>query len=223
VTDPGWDGLLDRLVAADADADAAAASAGDELAAAFGRMWTARDRDGADGLLDAVARRAAAGSRPAVEVLLGLVHRHHLAEPAAAGILVTPADLDDALQLTLIAVLEHVGSYEGRARFRTWLSRVARNEALMVLRRKQRKSEPSGEPVPDGAGFVRRLSSVLADQLTVQALLDSLPVHYRVPLALRELDQLEYEEIADRLGIPIGTVRSRIARGREQLARRAWR
>jgi RNA polymerase sigma-70 factor (ECF subfamily) len=219
VTPSDWDDLLARLDVA----DGAFRGVADDLAAAYAGLRSTGDREGADDLLDAIARRAAAGSRPATEVLLGIVHRHHLAEPAVAGILVTPADLDDAVQLTLIAVLEHVDGYEGRARFRTWLSRVARNEALMVLRRKQRKSEPSGEPVPDGAGFVRRLSSVLADQLTVQALLDSLPEHYRVPLALRELDGLEYEEIADRLGIPIGTVRSRIARGREQLARKAWR
>jgi RNA polymerase sigma-70 factor, ECF subfamily len=209
--------------AALADLAAGRAGAGAGLATAFAAAHRAGDRDRADALLDGVAALAAAGSRAAIEVLVGLVHDHHLAAPAIGALLVAPADADDAEQLTLIAVLEHVSSFEGRARFRTWLHRVARNEALMVLRRKQRKAEPSGEPVPDGDAGVRRISSLLADRLTVDQLLAELPDHHREALVLRELEGLEYEEIAARLGVPIGTVRSRIARGREQLARRATR
>lgn len=91
-----------------------------------------------------------------------------------------------------------------------------------MLRRKRRKTEPTGEDVPECDRFARRLSSVVADQCLVRQALDALPEPDREALVLREFEQLGYDEIADRLGVPIGTVRSRIARAREQLASRAW-
>jgi RNA polymerase sigma-70 factor (ECF subfamily) len=214
--------LLDQLRAGDR-------SAADELDRAYAALAASGAARSADEVLDAIAMAAAAGAPMAVNLLATLVHRHRLADRAVAQVLIDPADIDDAVQLALIAVVERVNGFQGRARFRTWLFRVARNEALMLLRRKQRRPEPVGG-VPDGTGgaaapggeYVRRLSSVVAGRLSIEQMLAGLPEHYREPLRLRELEQLEYAEIADRLGLPIGTVRSRIARAREQLARTAW-
>ena len=184
-----------------------------------------RGRPAADdriAILDGLAVHGAAGAVPATELLLELVHRHRIAQPAITSLLVDPADIEDAAQLTLIAVMEKIAQFEGRSRFQTWVRAIARNEALQVLRRKQRKTEPSGDEVPEQWAFARRLSSVVADEVAVRQALDRVPEPYREALILREFDQLGYDEIAERLGVPVGTVRSRIARARDLLAKQTW-
>lgn len=185
--------------------------------------YAAADAAGRDDVLDGVARAAASGSPAATELLVELAHTHRVALPAITSVLTDPADIDDAAQLTLIAIYERITSFADRAHVRSWIKAIARNEALMVLRRKRRKTEPSGEEVPDVHGFVRRLSSVVADESIVNEAVATLDERFRVALLLREMDGLEYDEIAARLDVPIGTVRSRIARARAQLARQAWR
>lgn len=200
-----------------------AASAGD--VAARGAVATEYGAAGIEDrvtILDTLAAHASAGSVAAVELLLELVHRHRVALPAITSLLVDPADIEDAAQLTLIAVMENISHFEGRSRFQTWVRAVARNEALQVLRRKQRKSEPSTDEVPEQGEFARRLSSVVADEVAVRQALDRVPEPYREALILREFDQLGYDEIAERLAVPIGTVRSRIARARDLLAKQTW-
>ncbi|KAA1429320.1 RNA polymerase sigma factor [Nocardioides antri] len=200
-----------------------AAAAGD--AAARGAVLSDYAATGAEAriaILDGLAGHAATGAIPATELLLELVHKHRIAHPAITTLLVDPADIEDAAQLTLIAVMEKMAQFEGRSRFQTWVRAIARNEALQVLRRKQRKNEPSGDEVPERAAFSRRLSSVVADEVAVRQALDQVPEPYREALILREFDQLGYDEIAERLSVPVGTVRSRIARARELLAKQAW-
>lgn len=198
------------------------ASSGDHVArAGVLADFVAADAERRVAILDGLAIRGAGGAVAATEVLLELVHKHRIAHPAITSLLVDPADIEDAAQLTLIAVMEKIGQFEGRARFQTWVRAIARNEALQVLRRKQRKSEPSTASVPE-QGFSRRLSSVVADEMAVRAALDQVPEPFRESLILREFDQLSYEEIAARLDVPVGTVRSRIARAREMLAQQAW-
>ena len=200
-----------------------AAAAGD--AVARGAVVTEYAGAGTDervAILDGLAVLAAAGASAATEVLLEITHKHRLAQPAITTLLVDPADIEDAAQLTLIAVMEKIDQFEGRSRFQTWVRAIARNEALQVLRRKQRKSEPTGDEVPELAAFSRRLSSVVADEHAVRQALERVPEPYREALVLREFDGLGYEEIAERLGVPVGTVRSRISRARELLAKQTW-
>lgn len=173
-------------------------------------------RDGdEDGGLDALAQLAAEGHAPAESALLGQILRDRLAETTVRSVLLDQADIDDAVQNTLIAVSKNIASFEGRSKFTTWLYRVARNEALMVIRRKGR-AEPSGE-LPDASITARYLSSLIANQETVQAALEQLSPDHREVLRLREDLQLSYDEISDRLGIPINTVRSRLKRARQAL------
>jgi RNA polymerase sigma-70 factor (ECF subfamily) len=174
-----------------------------------------------DDELTNLAVAAAGGSQTALEALLAAVVERRLIEPVVTRMLLNPADIDDAVQLTLITVAERIGSFEARAPFKRWLSRVARNEALMVLRRRTRKTEPSGQELPEVWGVLRRISSLIANRDAVDRMLSSLPPLYRDVLVLREIEDLEYEEIAGRLQVPVGTVRSRLARGREQLRRQA--
>lgn len=180
--------MLDELVAGVRREDAGARAA---LASRFSSAEPPQRHE----VLDGLAAAGAQGSRPAVELLVELVHRHRLAHPAITTVLVDPADVDDAAQLTLIAVVERIDSFQGRSRFQTWLRAIARNEALQILRRKRRKSEPSGQEVPELDRFVRRLSSVVADQQAVQRALDRLAEPYREVLVLRELEQLDRKSV----------------------------
>ena len=108
---------------------------------------------------------------------------------------------------------------------------MATNAALDELRRRSRRPTP-GLPELDGPGAVASSSGagagpgagaggiegLVADRLDVDAALAQLPEDFRAAVVLRDLCDLEYAEIADILGVPPGTVRSRIARGRGQLA-----
>lgn len=104
--------------------------------------------------------------------------------------------------------------FDGRSRFSTWAYRVATNACLDELRRRKRRPEPTELPevaAPEGGDAV-------GDRLDVDAALAQLPVEYRTAVVLRDLCDLDYAEIAAVTGAPIGTVRSRIARGRSALA-----
>ena len=135
------------------------------------------------------------------------------------------ADALDATQEALIAIARGIRRFDGRAAFSTWAYRVATNACLDELRRRKRRPTPG---LPDDLGASDRRDAVavsapgidgLPDRLEIDAALARLPEEFRAPVVLRDLCDLDYAEIAEALGIPPGTVRSRIARGRSQLAR----
>lgn len=163
--------------------------------------------------LQELAVRAASGSRRDLQELLHEIHVRRLAHGGARRILADAADVEDAAQETLIAVARGIHTFEGRSRFTSWLHRIAVNAALEVLRRKTRAGEPTDDP-PEPGGALRRMSSVAATRMDVENAMRRLPDEYREALRLREFEQRSYEEIADLLHLPIGTVRSRISRAR---------
>jgi len=130
----------------------------------------------------------------------------------------------------LIAIARGIRRYDGRAAFTTWSYRVATNACLDELRRRRRRPVPEmPEPLGLGASSDRpggalvtppALAAVEAvdHRLDIDAALGQLPQDFRAAVVLRDLCDLDYAEIARVLGIPPGTVRSRIARGRRQLA-----
>lgn len=193
------------------------ATAQDRLAAFVDRARDERDGTAIEAVAGPVAAEAAAGSRPALELLLFLVERCRLSDAALWSVLTDPHAVDDARQETVVAVVRGMSTFRGKARFTTWLHRVARNAAMRVVR-ERRKGAGEGPPDENVSGLSRSLSSVVADRVQVERAIDSLPTLFRDPLVLREFDQLEYEAIAQRLSLPLGTVRSRIARARARLA-----
>jgi len=168
---------------------------------------------------------AQAGDRDALDALL---RRHHDRLWALCRRLTgNHADAEDALQDALIAIARGIRRYDGRAAFTTWSYRVATNACLDELRRRRRRPIPEAPdaitvgPLTDGPGVgtgVPSAATAVEDRLEIDAALARLPQDFRSAVVLRDLCDLDYAEIARVLGIPPGTVRSRIARGRAQLA-----
>ncbi len=164
---------------------------------------------------DALAAAAASGDRAALEALL---RRHAgLVNAVCRRVLSNPEDALDAAQEALLAIARKIHTFDGRSRFTTWCYRVATNAALDEARRRARRPAPV-EFVPEPRTGSRSIDDLVADQLDVDAALSQLSPDHRAAVALRDLVGLDYAEIAEVLGIPPGTVRSRIARGRSALA-----
>jgi RNA polymerase sigma-70 factor (ECF subfamily) len=168
----------------------------------------------------ALVEAARRGDRAALDLLL----RRHQARIHAVCRRITGNDADalDATQDALIAIVRGLPRFDGRSQFSTWTYRVATNTCLDELRRRKRRPEPTDddrlhEDRPDG-GPTDRTGERVAERLAVDAALEQLAPEFRAAVVLRDLCQLEYAEIAEVLGVPVGTVRSRIARGRGQLA-----
>ncbi len=172
-----------------------------------------------DGALVAAAQR---GDSAALDALLRRHYdRVHAICRRLAG---NAADADDATQEAVMAIVRGLPRFDGRAAFSTWSYRVATNACLDELRRRGRRPVPveSDPPERGDAGtpvdVAPAVADAVADRLEVDAALATLPPEFRAPVVLRDLCQLDYAEIAETLGIPPGTVRSRIARGRAALA-----
>ncbi len=133
-------------------------------------------------------------------------------------------DADDITQEVLLRILEQAGSYAGKARFSTWVFRLTINLARNHLKAAQLHQGGSLLTFPREAGpedaapgpteiAIRREESAQLDSL-----LQALPMDQRSVLILRELEGMSYAEIGEVLGLPMGTVTSRICRGRRSLA-----
>lgn len=164
-------------------------------------------------------QRAQEGDRGALEQLLRQQYdRLHALCWRMTG---NPTDAADATQEALIGITRGLATFDARARFGTWAYRVAVNACLDELRRRRRRPEPVGTDrlaaaAPVSAGG----EAAVDDRLAVDDALRTLSPDFRAAVVLRDLCGLEYAEIADVLDVPIGTVRSRLARGRGALADR---
>ncbi len=158
--------------------------------------------------------RAQEGDRAALESLIGSVQAQVYA--VCRRLTGNDADAADASQEALISIVRGLPRFDARSRFSTWAYRVAVNASLDELRRRTRRPDPGlpgdGPTVAVAGGDVG-----LVERLDVEAALRLLPVDLRAAVVLRDLCQLDYAEIAQALGIPPGTVRSRISRGRAAL------
>jgi RNA polymerase sigma-70 factor, ECF subfamily len=172
---------------------------------------------------------ARAGDRDALDQLLRRHHDrlHAVCRRIAGG----SRDADDALQEALIRIVRGIESFDGRSSFSTWAYRIATNTALDEIRKRNRRpqlhrtersadSDEHGNRDDDQADALahRRVEAVV-DRLVIDEAIAALPDDYRVAVVLRDVADLDYDEIAEVLGVPIGTVKSRIARGRARLVR----
>ena len=158
--------------------------------------------------------RARRGEREAIAVLLNR-HRERIVS-LAFSILRDRESAEDAAQEVFVRAFSQLPRFRGESAFSTWLYRVALNFCL-ERQRVQRHREALLEAAPDevagqGNGIVRRVET---RELVGEALSD-LGDGLRVVLLLREWQGLSYEEIADILQLPVGTVRSRLHEARRR-------
>ena len=121
------------------------------------------------------------------------------------------ADAEDALQETLLAL--HVARFRGESSVETFAYRVALRIALRIKSRRRPAAGPSGEPAASGAGAIE----AAADASKVLRAMARLPTEQRAVLSLFALEGLKHKEIAQVLGVPEGTVWSRLHAARKRL------
>ena len=151
-----------------------------------------------------------------------------------AHIVETPADASDVLQDVFVKIYRGIKGYKGDSSLRTWIYRIAVHEALNHrrgwLRRHWREAVSiddvesasaavTAEVAANSQGPYQALEQAEREAAVRQALA-SLSPPYRMVMVLREMEELSYEEIAQVLGLAVGTVKSRLLRGREFLRRK---
>lgn len=152
-----------------------------------------------------------------------------LAYHHAYGLLRDPALADDATQDSFLRAFQHMTEFRGGL-CRAWILKIVTNAAYDMLRRSKRHPTQSLYP-EDEYGDEVKSPVWLADSSSVQDtveqsefsqnlynLMDELPMAYRTVLTLVDLHELNYAEVADALQIPIGTVKSRLARARLKMS-----
>ncbi|ATG16799.1 TPA: RNA polymerase sigma factor RpoE [Providencia alcalifaciens] len=158
--------------------------------------------------------------------LLVIKYQHKVASLVSRY--VPQADVPDVAQESFIKAYRAIGSFRGDSAFYTWLYRIAVNTAKNYLVAQDRRPPASDLEASDAenfesAGALKEISNpenlMLSDELkrVVFRTIESLPEDLRMAITLRELDGLSYEEIAEVMDCPVGTVRSRIFRAREAI------
>ncbi len=144
-----------------------------------------------------------------------------------------PGDAPDVVQEVFLKVFRNVHSFRGQSSLKTWIYRIAVNESRNHRRwfGRHRSQEIALEPtpgethsyldwLPDPARSPMELAMDHERETLIEAALAEINPHYRAALVLRELEGLSYDEIAEILETSLGTVKSRILRGREALRER---
>ncbi len=149
-------------------------------------------------------------------------------------------DARDAAQETFLKIYRGLNSFRGESGLKTWIYRIAINQAMNQQRwwRRRRKEETisldlSRNDSETSLGSTLLGTSASPEEVAIESererrimrALAEIKKEYRAALMLREIEELSYEEIAETLEISIGTVKSRIARGREELRQKLkeWR
>ena len=178
-----------------------------------------------------LAKRAKTGDMQAFEELV-LAHEEFVYR-IVYRIVGNEQDAWDVSQETFLRVYQNLDRFDGRAAFSTWLYRIAHNAAIDLTRRRKNvrelpldgmageEEEPAIQhvdpaPSPEEEALNQELRQKLAQAV------QNLPEDYRWAVILRDWESLSYQEIADQLGLPLGTVKSRVSRGRLWLRNALW-
>jgi RNA polymerase sigma-70 factor, ECF subfamily len=166
--------------------------------------------------LDTLAARAARGDQDALHTLLAEIQPR--VRRICGRMLLYPEDAEEAAQDALLLVSTRIHTFAGRSRFTTWLHAVASNSARSTYRSlKRRSAELPTDELPPTAD-PRTTSVIAGSRLDFLEALETLGVDHPAlvePLLLRDIQELEYSDIADLLDIPVGTVKSRIHSARQ--------
>lgn len=146
-----------------------------------------------------------------------------------------PEDAEDIVQETFQKAFLHLHNFQGKSSFSTWLTRIAINEALMLLRRRRVVPEisvghssegetaapsmdvPEPGPDPEAAHLQREEAEILS------AAINELTLRLRTAIELRELAELSTQETAQRMSVSVAAVKARVFHGRRKLRETLWR
>lgn len=151
----------------------------------------------------------------------------------ALGVVKNPQDALDIVQEGFVKVHKHIKNFEGSSSFYTWLYRIIMNLSIDHIRRSKRATridyddrvlrsadevEGDGTIMPDILGSSPK-KSVLRRELSeaIAAALEELPEHHRAVILLREVEGMTYEEMAETLEVPKGTIMSRLFHARRKM------
>ena len=162
-----------------------------------------------------LVRRHVSGDRAAFPIL---VERHQQrVYNLSYRMLGKPEDAADAAQEVFLTCYRKLAGFRGASAFTTWLHRVTANVCYDALRKRSREEpvdleEATDLPAPD-------TTEALAGAIDVQRALGRVPPEFRSVLVLHDVQGVPYEDVAEALGVPVGTVKSRLHRGRVALGR----
>lgn len=141
-----------------------------------------------------------------------------------------PSETADVVQEVFLKIFRNVGSFRGNSSLKTWIYRIAFNEAYnhrrwftrhkrqeIGLEREEDDSLSYGEILPDTGRSAFDIVSDLETHALIEEALGDVNPAFRAAVILRDIEDLSYEEIADVLQVSLGTVKSRILRGRDAL------
>jgi RNA polymerase sigma-70 factor, ECF subfamily len=148
-----------------------------------------------------------------------------------------PQEAEDLVQETMLKAFRFADSYQRGTNLRAWLFRILNTSAINRFRKQA--THPVTTSLPEGEDFYlynrirdmtgQELNAAAEDEVLSQYLdedvyraLNNLPLNFRMPVILADIEGLSYKEIAEALQIPIGTVMSRISRARRQLQQSLW-
>jgi RNA polymerase sigma-70 factor, ECF subfamily len=168
------------------------------------------------------------GNREALDDLFASSSAHLY--QAAFRILSNPHDAEDAVQDSLLCAFRNLNQFDGRARFSTWLYRIAINSSLMRLRKRKCGREfplgtvftgnelvaPRIEPLSGDPNPEEQCARVEQRRILLEALL-KLPGPFRTAIELCDLEGLPAKDAAQRLGVPLSTMKARLFRSRRAL------
>jgi RNA polymerase sigma-70 factor (ECF subfamily) len=168
------------------------------------------------------------GSEQAYEDLLARFQQPVYA--LALRLLDDPGEACDVVQEVFLKVFRNVGNFRGQSTLKTWIYRIAVNEAhnarRWFFRHRRAEVELDNNPndardwkdtIPDRSRSPFEVAFDREQQLMLEAALERINPIFREAVVLRDISDLAYEEIAEILGVSLGTVKSRILRGREAL------
>jgi RNA polymerase sigma-70 factor (ECF subfamily) len=164
-----------------------------------------------------IVSRVLGGERPLFELLMRRYNERIYR--TVRSVLRDDAEAEDAMQQAYVDAFQHLGDFAGRARFSTWLTRIALNEAL--ARRRRNHPEVAGDEAMEPVADPRRSPEQRASDGELQRILadaiDQLPEHYRTVFVLRAVQGLSIDETAESLDLNEDTVKTRLHRARHLL------
>jgi len=171
---------------------------------------------------DKLIQRASNGDAQAFNELMGMHERRMYA--VALKTCSNHEDAQDCLQEAMLRVFKSISSFKGQSSFSTWVYRITMNTCLDELRRRKNRPNTSLDslldsgwsPSDDRDGPEKHVVRMVKRQYLLK-FIEELPEDMRSAVVLRDVEGYAYEDIAGMLNTNVGTIKSRISRGREKL------